>query len=67
MTTIVEITANDLREESLRQGIDPDRWTYVFEEGKGWHVRKGIMVVGTLLIEELAHILVDQLNKGITQ
>lgn len=59
----VDITADDIREESLRQGFDPEMW-YAVEKSDGyWHIQKGVFSIGLLLFEDVAKMLVKQLNE----
>ena len=58
----VDITAEDLREESIRQGFDPDKWVALQKSDGYWHIHKGMLSVGHLIFEDHAKILVEALN-----
>lgn len=58
----IDVAADDMRQESIRQGFDPDKW-HAFPAGNGaFDIRKGAFSVGNLLFEDHARILVDALN-----
>ena len=62
----IEITAEDIRRESRRRGVEPERWNYVPSKG-GFSIRKGILSVGEMIFEEHAKLIVDYENKRGTQ
>lgn len=59
----VDITAEDLREESRKQGLEPDKWNYMRNSKGYYEIRKGAFIVGDLIFEDHAQILIDALNK----
>jgi hypothetical protein len=59
----VDITADNMRDESRRQGYDPEKW-YAVEKSDGyWHIQKGVFSVGQLIFEDMAKLLVEKLNE----
>ena len=62
----VNITAEDIKAESRRRGLDPDRWNYEASNG-GFSIRKGILSVGEVIFEDHAKLIVDFENKRIAQ
>jgi len=59
----IDITADDIRDYARQKGIDPDNWNYVKKGNGAYAIRKGILEVGEMLLEDTAKFVVDCLNK----
>lgn len=57
----MEITADDLRNASIAAGLDPDKYNYAPVE-RGFSIRKGIISVGTMVLEDDAKLIVAVFN-----
>jgi hypothetical protein len=60
--SMIEITGADIRKESLRQGLDPDKWNYAKKSNGYCEIRKGFLGIGELIFEDVAALLVNTLN-----
>jgi hypothetical protein len=59
----ITIRTEDLRKESRRLGLDPNKWNYIKKPNGYYEIRKGCLGVGELIFEDMANLLVNEMNK----